>query len=412
MIASADMDEKKSNKSRRQPAAQLAAIAGIGMTKLSKESGKTEQQLAAEAILAAIEDSGLDLQSIDGIVKYSADSTKESTLVDVLGLSNVRFFAEVGYGGTATAGVIALAQAAIASGQARCVVCYRAMNGRSGMRYGRGERMLKSKNDNIAIADGSRTFGSALTGPFGLLSPSQLMGLWARRYAYEFGFDDETLSSGLAAVAMTQRAYAANNPHAMLRDRPLSLKDYQSSRMIAEPLRLPDFCLEVDGGAAIIVVDQELAKDRARKPVPILAVDRHLERGGDTPTLYHERMDRLVSERARRIFSLADVSPEDVSVAAIYDATSVMVLMALEDYGFCGRGEAIEFAKTGQLGIQGKLPTNPHGGMLSEGYLHGINNLLEVVRQMRGESVNQVAGARVGFYTVGNGSVLLGGVDA
>ena len=406
------MDEIK--KACSQIAAPHAAIAGIGMTSLSKASGRTEQQLAVEAILEAVKDSGLDLPSIDGIVKYSADSTKESTLVDVLGLPNVRFFGEVGYGGTATAGVIALALAAIASGQARCVVCYRAMNGRSGMRYGRGERMLKSRSEQVAIADGSRTFGSALTGPFGLLSPSQLMGLWARRYAHEFGFDDETLSSGLAAVALTQRAYAANNPRAMLRNRPLSLEDYYASRMIAEPLRLPDFCLEVDGGAAILVVDPEWARLRARKLVPILAVDRNLERGGDTPTLYHERMDRLVSDpaRARRIFSLAGIDPTDVDVAGIYDATSVMVLMALEDYGFCGRGEAIEFAKAGELGMRGKLPTNPHGGMLSEGYLHGINNLLEVVRQMRGESVNQVADARIGFYTVGNGSVLLGGSDA
>ena len=314
-----------------------AAIVGVGMTRLSRDSGKTEQQLAVEAILKAVEDSGLDLHSIDGIVKYTADSTKESTLVDVLGLSGIKFFAEVGYGGTATTGVIALAQAAIAAGQARCVICYRAMNGRSGMRYGRGERMLKARSPGIAVADGVRTFGGALTGPFGLLSPSQLMGLWARRYAHEFGFDDNTLSSGLAAVAMTQRAYAAKNQGAVLGGRPLTLADYQSSRMIADPLRLPDFCLEVDGGAAILVAAADFAADAARKPVPILAVDRNLERGGDTPTLYHARLDRLVSERARDIFTHAGIQPDDVDVACIYDATSIMVLMALEDYGNAAR---------------------------------------------------------------------------
>lgn len=407
-MAGKDVSQVRPHPFARRAGAR-ACIAGIGVTTLSRDSGKTESQMAVEAILAAVKDSGLDLGSIDGIVKYSADSTKESTLVDVLGLERIKFHAEVGYGGTATVGSIALAEAAIAAGQANCIVCFRAMNGRSGMRFGRGERMLKSTAPGIATTDGTRTFGGALTGPFGLLSPSQMMGLWARRYAHECGFDDAKLTRGLAAVAMTQRAYAAKNVGAVLGGRPLSLDDYMSSRMIAEPLRLPDFCLEVDGGAAIIVVAADLAADAARRPVPILAVDRNLERGGDTPTLYHDRLDRLVSEHARDIFTIAGIAPEDVDVAGIYDATSVMVLMALEDYGFCGRGEAVDFAVSGQLGPGGQLPTNTNGGMLSEGYLHGINNLLEVVRQMRGESANQVADARIGFYTVGNGSLLLGG---
>jgi acetyl-CoA acetyltransferase len=198
------------------------------------------------------------------------------------------------------------------------------------------------------------------------------------------------------------------NPNAVLADRALTIDDYLTSRMIATPLRLPDFCLEIDGGAAIVVAAPGLAADAKRKPVDILAADRNLERGGDTPTLYVDRLERIAPPGGRDIFRLAGIRPSDVDVASIYDATSVMVLMALEDFGFCERGEAASFVLAGSTGPAGRLPTNTNGGMLSEGYLHGINNLVELVRQMRGESVNQVGGAKIGFYTVGNGSLLLG----
>ncbi|MES2999584.1 MAG: lipid-transfer protein [Pseudomonadota bacterium] len=384
------------------------AIAGIGTTRFSRDSGLTEQQLAVQAIMAAVADAGLDLASIDGIVKFTADSTKESTLVDVLGLPGIRFFAEVGYGGMATAGALAVANAAVASGQARCVVCYRAMNGRSGVRFGRGERMIREGGDDTAYADGERTFGSALTGPFGLLSPSQQMGMWAQRYAHVHGIGKDKLTRALAEVAIVQREYSRNNPNAVLGGKPLTLADYMDSRFIATPLRLPDFCIEIDGGAAIVVTAMDLAFDATRKPVEILAASQSLKPYGDTPALYTAELERHAPEAAREIFAMAGIQPADVDVAAFYDATSIMVPMMLEDLGFCGRGEAMDFVLEGGTRIGGALPVNTQGGMLSEGYLHGFNNALEVVRQMRGESVNQVPNAKVGLFSVGYGSVVLG----
>src|SRR5690554_1128043 len=389
---------------------QRVAIAGIGTTKFSRSSGLSELQLAVQAITNAMQDAGLDLGSIDGIVRFTADSNKESTLVNALGLPDLRFFAEVGYGGMAAAGSIAVARAAVASGQARCVVCFRAMNGRSGLRFGRGERTLRAEDDQIAYADGERTFGSALTGPYGLLSPSQLMGMWAHRYAHTFAISHEKLTRTLAEVAIVQREYSHRNENAVLGQKALSLDDYMSSRMIASPLRLNDFCIEIDGGVAIIVTAMDLARDASRKPVEILAANQALKPQGDTPALYSDPIERHAPSAARDIFAVAGIEPADINVAALYDATSVMVPMLLEDLGFCSRGEAADFILSGETKIDGMLPTNTHGGMLSEGYLHGMNNALEVVRQIRGEAANQVAGARLGLFSVGYGSVLLGAV--
>lgn len=268
--------------------------------------------------------------------------------------------------------------------------------------------MLRSETDDVAYAAGERTFGSALTGPFGLLSPSQQMGLWAHRYAHVFGIELDRLSRALGEVAIIQREYSRLNDNAVLGTKPLTLAGYLESRMIASPLRLPDFSIEIDGGVAIVVTAMDLAKDATRKPVEILAANQSLKPYGDTPALYASDLERHAAESAREVFAIAGVQPADVDVAAFYDATSIMVLMLLEDLGMCDRGEAPDFILRGGTRLTGALPTNTHGGMLSEGYLHGLNNALEVVRQLRGESANQVADARVGLFSVGYGSAVLG----
>lgn len=394
---------------RRPRSLRRAAIVGIGCTPFSRESGLTEQQLAVQAISAAMDDAGLRLDSIDGLVKFAADATKESTLVNLLGIDDLRFFAEVAYGGMAAGAGIAIANAAVASGQARCVVVWRAMNGRSGTRFGRGERMLQAgSDDKLAWADGERTFGSALTGPFGLLSPSQQMGLWANRYAHVHGIGADKLERVLAEVALVQRAYGRNNPNAILREKPLTLDSYLDSRMIATPLRSPDFCPEIDGACAVVIAAMDLARDATRKPVEILGAHQSLKRSGDTPALYPEDLERHAPAGAREVFAAAGVVPDDIDVACVYDATSIMVPMLLEDLGFCGRGEAPDFILAGGTRPNGALPTNTHGGMLSEGYLHGLNNALEVVRQLRGESSNQLPEPRLGLFSVGYASVVLG----
>jgi acetyl-CoA acetyltransferase len=385
-----------------------AAIVGIGCTAFSRDSGLSEQQLAVQAITAAMSDAGLNLDCIDGLVKFTADATKESTLVNLLGIDDLQFFGEVAYGGMAAGAGLALANAAVASGQARCVVLWRAMNGRSGTRFGRGERMLRAGSDTLAWADGERTFGSALTGPFGLLSPSQQMGLWAHRYSHVHGIPAEKLERTLAEVALVQREYGCNNPNAILREKPLTLVAYQDSRMIATPLRLPDFCPEIDGACAVVVAAMDLARDATRKPVEILGAHQSLKRSGDTPALYPQDLERHAPESARQVFAAAGVEPADIDVACVYDATSIMVPMLLEDLGFCERGGAPDFILGGGTRLDGALPTNTQGGMLSEGYLHGLNNALEVVRQLRGESCNQLPDAHLGLFSVGYASLVLG----
>jgi acetyl-CoA acetyltransferase len=232
------------------------------------------------------------------------------------------------------------------------------------------------------------------------------MALWARRYAATHAIPEERLVQALGTIAVTQRENAQANPRAVTYGRPLTMDDYLAARPIASPLGLYDLCRETDGAAAVIVARPELGNGRG---VRILAARQHLVPYGEPVPVYIRDLTRMVSARAvDTVYADAGIGPRDVDVAAIYDATTVMVLLALEDYGMCGRGEAVDFVMDGGIAAGGRIPVNTNGGLLSEAYVHGMNLIVDAVEQLRGASANQVAGAEIALVAVRGGSLILG----
>lgn len=353
---------------------------GIGQTDFSKKSGRTELQLACEAIGAALEDAGLPVAAVDGLVRYKSDTNLEIAVVSGLGIPNLRYFGEVGYGGSAHCAVIGHAASAIACGMADVVVCFRAANERSGVRFGLPDPTWEMQ--------GVQTFTAA----FGMISPGQRFAMFARRHMLRFG----TTSRQFAHVAVTMREHALRNPNAMMYGRPLTIEDHQQSRMIVDPLRLYDCCLETDGAVAIVVTSAERARDLRQRPVYVMGA---AQATGPDPNGIVFRPDLSTSEAsfaARDLYAMAGVGPKDVDVAMLYDHFTPLVLFALEAYGFCKPGESGPFVEAG--GIKwpnGSLPVNTHGGNLSEGYIQGLTHVSEAVRQLRGTSTSQVRDAEI-----------------
>src|SRR5271157_1451704 len=346
------------------------AVVGIGQTDFSKNSGRTEWQLALEAVLAALADAGVEARDVDGIVRYSYDNVTQAMLVRALGIRDLRWYGEIPFGGIAQCGVVAQAAAAIASGIASTVVVYRALNDRSAV--------------------------GQFSGPYGLYVPGQVMALQAQRYAYEAGISLDELSEALCVLALQQRRYANGNPHAMMRERPLDREGYFAGRMISTPLRLYDYCLETDGAAAMVITSAERAKGLRADPVYILASHQSLYPHSEPITVYAADLTRLSGPgNIDKLYADARIAPQDVSVALFYDATSYSALSGFETYGFAERGQGWRYLKDNGMGLDSKLPMNTHGGHLSEGYIHGLNHLTEAVRQLRGTAANQVVGAEI-----------------
>ena len=371
---------------------RVAAVIGIGNTEYTTKSGRTEWQLAVEAVGAAIADAGLTPDAVDGVIRYSADEVNEAMLAETLGF-DLRYHSQVGFGGQSAAAVVGHAAAAIAGGLASVVVCYRSLNGRSGTRYGRAERRIATGHgQQLVVATGRMAPQGAFAGPYGLLAPGQVMALWAQRYAHEAGISIDELCAALGTIAVTQRQFANRNPDAIMRDKPLDLDTYFRSRFISEPLRLFDFCLETDGAAAIVVARSDLATGAPHPPAWILAAQQALrEESMEVYTELGNGPDHR--SRAAELFAHAGVRPRDVRVAALYDASTIMVLLSLEGYGFVEPGAAARHLRDHGMGLDAPLAVNTAGGHLSEGYVHGFNHLLEAVRQIRGQSPNQVADA-------------------
>ena len=370
------------------------SIVGIGATEFSKASGRSELSLATQAILAAVEDAGLEPDDVDGLVHCDYDRAKFTDVAESLGLSNVTYWSAVGPGGVAPAGMVAQAVAAIESGQATTVAVYRSLNGRSGRRYGSGvEGMTQPR------VGGDQSWDEFFL-PYGLVTPGQFFALLANRHMTQFG----TTSEDLGAIAVACRERANHNPAAQMRDRKMSMDDYLASRLISAPLRLFDFCLETDGACAVIVTSSDRAKDLRQVPASIRAVAQGTIKGGQGgimfPVLVREDVTSLAARpMAETLYRRAGLGPGDVDVAQLYDCFTITVLLQLEDYGFCAPGEGGPFAASGALDLTGSLPINTSGGHLSEGYIHGMNHIVEGVRQIRGDSTSQVPNAEVVLVT-------------
>jgi acetyl-CoA acetyltransferase len=370
------------------------AIAGIGTTDFSRDSGRSDLTLATQAVLAALDDAGADRSDIDGIVRCDMDLVRHNDLAEALGLRELSYWGECGPGGAAPCAMVGQAVGAILSGQASTVVVFRSLNGRSGRRYGAAPTAAGQ-----AIVGGNVSYDEFFL-PHGLLTAGQMFALMARRHMIEYGSTPEQL--GAIALACRDRALA--NPCAQMHGRPLSMDDYLSARMISSPLRLYDYCLETDGAAALVVTSADRARDGRHGAVLVHAVAQASVPGTQPgvmfPALMRESITSLSSRAvAETLWARSGLGPEDVDVAQLYDCFTITLLLQLEDYGFAKRGEGGGFAAEGGIGLEGPLPCNTSGGHLSEGYIHGMNHIVEGVRQVRGTSTAQVPGAEVSLVT-------------
>ena len=361
------------------PLRNRAAIAGIGQTAYTKRSGVSELSLACQAVSAAVDDAGVEPGEVDGVVTYLLDSTDEIEVARAVGLGDLGFFSQINYGGGAAVALIHQAAIAVAVGEATHVVVYRGMNGRSGRRMGAGV------SGEIVTSD--LVHWSWYT-TYGLLTPASWVALIAQRYMDEYGATPEHLGH----IAITQRRHALVNPAAAGYGKPLDMETYLGARMVADPLRLYDCCQETDGGCALLITSTERARDLKNPSAEIRGVVQASPRGQEQMTSFYR--DDLMSlpemeHAARRLYAQSGMGPEDVDAACLYDAFTPEVLMQLESFGFCGRGEAKDFIGGKALTLGGRLPNNTHGGLLSEAYLHGLNNVAEAVRLVRGTSCNQ-----------------------
>ncbi len=358
-----------------------AAIAGIGLTEFSKQSGVSELALAAQCVKAACDDAGISPAEIDGFVSYTLDSTDEIEVARTVGANDLTFFSKINYGGGAAVGTIAQAAMAIATGQATAVVCYRAMNGRSGRRMGQGVSGEIVSSDLIHWS---------WYMAYGMLIPGSWIAMIANKYMHTYGVTREDLGR----VAISQRNYALNNPRAYGYGKPLSMDEYLAMEPIADPLCLYDFCQETDGGCAILVTSAARARDLRQTPAVIRGVTQASTRGQEQMTsFYREELTSLpeMELAGKRVYDMAGLGPDDIDAACLYDAFTSEIIMQLESFGFCGPGEGKEMVRDGALDIDGRLPNNTHGGLISEAYIHGMNNIAEGVRLVRGQSTSQPA---------------------
>jgi acetyl-CoA acetyltransferase len=387
---------------------KAAAIVGIGRTRYygrGQSSDRSEYELAYEAIFDALADAGLQVDDIDGFAMYSG-GLDTSLVAQTLGIPEVRFTATVTGGGGGSAGSVGLASAAIVSGMAEVVVSVMSLQ-QANHRLGAA----------LAPGDGSGPYAAAatsasdFTAPSGLLSPGQGFALMAMRHMYQYG----TTREHFAEVAISARRNAATRPTALKREA-LTLEDYFEGRMISDPMCLFDFCLESEGAVAVITTSSARAATLRQKPAYILgAAQGGAGRWGQAIKWLNMPDEYFTSSGhqtvARQLYAMAGITPQDVDVALIYDHFTPMVLMQLEDYGFCARGESGPFVADGAIRWpNGSIPVNTHGGNLSEAYILGMTHIYEAVEQLRGTAVNQVAGAEVALVTGGPAPIPVSGL--
>ena len=390
----------------RHAYAGRAAIVGIGATEFSKASGRSELQLALEACVAACADAGVEPEQVSGLSTFTMETNPETEIMRGLGIKELTHFSRIHFGGGAPCATVQYAAMAVTSGVSDFVLCYRAFNERSGRRFGAGVQ-------DRPAGETAESAQFAWTSPFGLLTPASWVAMFATRMMHEYGVTSEDFGR----IAVAARKHAATNPAAHFFGQPITLADHQASRWIVEPLHLLDCCQETDGGQAILVTTLDRARDLAKPAVVVeaaaqgMADDQQMMR-----SFFRESLVGLpeMSTCARQIWETSGLGPGDVATAVLYDHFTPFVLPQLEEFGFCGRGEAKDFIADGVIELGGRLPINTHGGQLGEAYLHGMNGIAEGVRQVRGTSVNQVPDAAHVLVTGGTGvptSALMLGAD-
>ena len=375
---------------------EQAAISGVGETRYVRGATKSALQLQMEASLAAIADAGLSPKDIDGIIPIGTASAPAEDFVTNFGIRDLKYSATTPLGGASGIAAVQSAAAAIAAGICKHVLIAAGRNSTLGARA--AARIHDMPQFHLI---------TEFELPLGAVAPAQLYAPMARRHMALYG----TTSRQLGEVAVTMRAHALLNDNAVM-TKPITLADHQNSRLIADPFRLLDCSLESDGGAAFVVSAASYAKDLRHPPTYIMGI---AEGHPDSPSAITHRADMTklgIAKAAPRAFAMAGVSHADIDVAEIYDCFTWVVLCQLEDMGFCKKGEGGAFVEGGRLALGGPMPVNTHGGLLSQAHMIGLNHVVELVRQLRGQGGRaQVAGAEIGLATgygdLGDGAILI-----
>jgi acetyl-CoA acetyltransferase len=370
------------------------AVTGVGETEYMRGTDRTPLSLQLEASLKAIDDAGLKPTDIDGVIPYGLGAVAEDFVTN-FGISDLRFSATTPMGGASAVAAIQCAVAAIHAGICNHVLLAIGRTGHSGGRIGARVQQMPQ----------FRVVGE-FEMPSGAIAPAQLYAPMARRHMELYG----TTSLHFAEIAVSTRNNAMLNPNATMK-RPITAEDHQNSRMISDPLRLLDCSLESDGGAAVVISAADRARDMRQRPVLVMgAAEGH----PDSPSAITQRPDMTtlgLAKAAPRAFAMAGVTPDDIDVAEIYDCFTYNVLCQIEDAGFCKKGEGGPFVASGAIRLDGRLPVNTHGGLLSQAHMAGMNHIVELVRQLRGAAAAQVRDAEIGLVTgygdMGDGSIAI-----
>ncbi|MBA2325506.1 MAG: lipid-transfer protein [Actinobacteria bacterium] len=372
------------------PITDKTAIVGIGQTAFGKGLPDSELSLACQAISLAIDDAGLSPGDVDGLAMFSMEEGREVDVARSVGLGDISFFSEIGYGGGAGCGVVGHAAMAVATGQCQVAVGWRAR-----------KRAAKTSRPWAQVS--RRITGHwQWSRPWGVVRPVDEIAMLTRRYMHEYG----ATRDHLANVALAARKHANRNPAATMYEKPLTREQYMEGRWISEPLCLYDNCLETDGALAVVVTSAERALDLPHPPAYIHSFAQGLPRQHQTMTNYfcEDPLRGPAWACADALWRTADFGPADVKVAQLYDAFSPLIVLSLEGYGFCERGEGGPFTDDGNIEWpDGRLPVNTSGAGMSEAYVHGFNLVLEGTRQMRGTSTSPVDGADTCLVTSGEG---------
>jgi acetyl-CoA acetyltransferase len=371
----------------------MQAVVGIGESPYFRagRSPYTARRLAAMAVRRAVEDAGLAPEEVDGLVTFHPDQHDSAQLWSWLSLGELRFSAKAwGGGGNSGASAVQIAAAAVAAGYARNVVVFRALNQGAEGRYGRYNGVGRAAN------------ADAFTVPFGAAMPVVKNALLTRKYMHKYGISQEAL----ADIALASYEHAQHNPRAIMYGKPLTREKYHNSRLIAEPLHLYDCCQESDGACALIISSEEQARDLRPKPAYLLAAATGMpSRGGLWAFNDSAYPDGRFTPVGRQLWARAGVTPADVDVAQFYENFTGTTLIAIADIGFCAPEEVEKFVADGNIVHgTGRLPINTSGGNLAEAYIHGLQLMLEAVRQIRGTSTRSVPGARLSLFAAGPGT--------
>jgi acetyl-CoA acetyltransferase len=381
-----------------EPSARLrdrCAIVGAAASRLGKAPGVSAIGLLEEAMAGALADAGLTTSDVDGLLVRGPDEiySFHQVVGERLGI-DARFSTTLANGGASQAMGVALAAMAIDSGLASCVI----------VGYGRDNwsRVHATRETHLASSGRPRHMYGAEFGPeLGYYGAVAAHAFGATRHMHEYG----TTRDQFGAIAVAFRDHALRNPVAVMKKK-LTLEDYRAGRMIVAPFGLYDCSLQTDAAGAVVVTSAERARDLRRRPVLIKGFGTHNNLSGwfNKDNLTHTG----AIEAGKTAYAMAGVGPEDIDFAQIYDCFTYMVLVQLEDYGFCKKGEGGAFAASGALALDGALPTNTSGGQLSEAHAEGMLQIVEGVHQLQGGygTDRQVPGAEIGLVSGHGGNTV------